>query len=87
MAEAVKTEEKVMAKKFRKPSKKKVCAFCVAGEKTIDYKDVAKIRKYVTEKGKILPRRQTGVCAQHQRVLCTAVKRARNIALLPYVGD
>ena len=87
MAEAVKTEEKVMAKKFRKPSKKKVCAFCVAGEKTIDYKDVAKIRKYVTEKGKILPRRQTGVCAQHQRVLCTAVKRARNVALLPYVGD
>ena len=87
MAEAVKTEEKVMTKKFRKPSKKKVCAFCVAGEKTIDYKDVAKIRKYVTEKGKILPRRQTGVCAQHQRELCTAVKRARNVALLPYVGD
>ncbi|MBE7074139.1 MAG: 30S ribosomal protein S18 [Clostridiales bacterium] len=76
-----------MAKKFRKPSKKKVCAFCVAGEKTIDYKDIAKIRKYVTEKGKILPRRQTGVCAQHQRELCTAVKRARNVALLPYVGD
>jgi len=87
MSEAVKTEEKVMAKKFRKPSKKKVCAFCVAGEKTIDYKDIAKIRKYVTEKGKILPRRQTGVCAQHQRELCTAVKRARNVALLPYVGD
>ena len=87
MAEAVKTEEKVMRPKFRKPSKKKVCAFCVAGEKNIDYKDVAKIRKYVTEKGKILPRRQTGVCAQHQRVLCTAIKRARNVALLPYVGD
>ena len=67
MAE-VKTEEKVVVKKFRKPSKKKVCAFCVAGEKTIDYKDVAKIRKYITEKGKI-------------------IKRARNIALLPYVGD
>ena len=59
----VKTEEKVVTKKYRKPSKKKVCAFCVAGEKTIDYKDVAKIRKYVTEKGKILPRRQTGVCS------------------------
>ena len=87
MSEAIKTEEKVMAKKFRKPSKKKVCAFCVADEKTIDYKDIAKIRKYVTEKGKILPRRQTGVCAQHQRELCTAVKRARNVALLPYVGD
>ena len=87
MADTVKTEEKVVVKKFRKPSKKKVCAFCVAGEKTIDYKDVAKIRKYVTEKGKILPRRQTGVCAVHQRELCTAIKRARNVALLPYVGD
>ena len=53
MSEAVKNEEKVVVKKFRKPSKKKVCAFCVAGEKTIDYKDIAKIRKYVTEKGKI----------------------------------
>ena len=87
MAEAVKTEEKVVVKKFRKPSKKKVCAFCVAGEKTIDYKDVAKIKKYITEKGKILPKRQTGVCSYHQRELCTAIKRARNIALLPYVGD
>lgn len=99
MAEAVKTEEKVekvektektekvVTKKYRKPSKKKVCAFCVAGEKTIDYKDVAKIRKYITEKGKILPRRQTGVCAYHQRQLSLAIKRARNIALLPYVGD
>ena len=76
-------------KKFFKhaKSKKKVCAFCVAGEKTIDYKDVAKIRKYITEKGKILPRRQTGVCAHHQRELALAIKRARNIALLPYVGD
>lgn len=87
MAEAVKTEEKVVVKKFKKPSKKKVCAFCVAGEKAIDFKDVAKIKKYITEKGKILPRRQTGVCAEHQRELCTAIKRARNMALLPYVGD
>ncbi len=86
MSEQVKVEEKP-AKKFRKPSKKKVCAFCVAGEKAIDYKDVAKIKKYITEKGKILPRRQTGVCAHHQRELCTAIKRARNMALLPYVGD
>ncbi len=87
MAETVKTEEKVIVKKFKKPSKKKVCAFCVAGEKAIDFKDVAKIKKYITEKGKILPRRQTGVCAEHQRELCTAIKRARNMALLPYVGD
>ena len=84
----IKSEEKVVVKKFRKPtSKKKVCAFCVAGEKTIDYKDLAKIKKYVTEKGKIIPRRQTGVCSYHQRELCTAIKRARNMALLPYVGD
>ena len=75
------------SKKFRKPAKKKVCAFCVAGEKEIDYKDVAKIRKFITERGKILPRRQTGVCAKHQRELTTAIKRARNVALLPYVGD
>ena len=73
MAENVKSEEKVIVKKFKKPSKKKVCAFCVAGEKTIDFKDVAKIKKYITEKGKILPRRQTGVCAYHQRELCTAI--------------
>ena len=87
MSEAVKSEEKVVVKKFRKPAKKKVCAFCVAGEKEIDYKDVAKIRKYISEKGKILPRRQTGVCAHHQRQLSLAIKRARNVALLPYVGD
>ena len=86
MSEAVKTEEKVV-KKFRKPAKKKECAFCVAGEKTIDYKDVAKIKKYVTDKGKILPRRQTGVCSYHQRELANAIKRARNMALLPYAGD
>ncbi len=74
-------------KKYRKPAKKKVCAFCVAGEKTIDYKDVAKIKKYITENGKILPRRQTGVCSYHQRELANAIKRARNMALLPYIGE
>ena len=85
MSEAVKTVEKVVVtKKFRKPAKKKVCAFCVAGEKTIDYKDVAKIKKYITEKGKINPRRMTGVCAKHQRGLSTAIKKARVMALLPY---
>jgi len=76
---AVKSEEKVV-KKFRKPAKKKVCAFCVAGEKTIDYKDVAKIRKYITEKGKILPRRQTGVCSYHQREL---YRKRQNFAKTP----
>ncbi len=83
----VKAEETKTVKKFRKPSKKKVCAFCVAGEKEIDYKDVAKLRKFITEKGKILPRRQTGVCSHHQRKLALAIKRARNVALLPFVGD
>ena len=82
----VKVEEKPV-KKFRKTKKKKVCAFCVAGEKEIDYKDAAKLRKFITEKGKILPRRQTGVCSHHQRKLALAIKRARNVALLPYVGD
>lgn len=82
-----KAVEERPVKKFRKPAKKKVCAFCVAGEKEIDYKDIAKIKKYMTEKGKILPRRQTGVCAHHQRALALAIKRARNLALLPYSAD
>ncbi len=82
----VKVEEKA-TKKFRKTPKKKVCAFCVAGEKDIDYKDIAKLKKFITEKGKILPRRQTGVCSYHQRKLALAIKRARNMALLPFVGD
>jgi small subunit ribosomal protein S18 len=65
--------------------KKKVCAFC--SDKTtvvIDYKDVATLKKYISERGKILPRRVTGCCARHQRLITTAVKRARNLALLPY---
>lgn len=65
--------------------KKKVCAFCTEGE--IDYKDVARLKKYVSERGKILPRRVLGTCAKHQRTLTTAVKRARNLALLPYSVD
>ena len=82
----VKTEEKPV-KKFRKPAKKKVCPFCVAGEKEIDYKDVAKIRKYITEKGKILPRRITGTCAEHQRMLTSAIKKAREASLISYVFE
>ena len=69
--------------KFRKESKK-VCAFCAEKNETIDYKNVAKLRKYMTEKGKIIPRRTTGVCAKHQRELANAIKRARVMALLPY---
>ena len=68
--------------------RKKVCVFCA--EKTnagIDYKDVNKLKRYVSERGKILPRRITGNCAKHQRALTVAVKRARHIALMPYTMD
>ncbi|MDR0849888.1 MAG: 30S ribosomal protein S18 [Christensenellaceae bacterium] len=67
--------------------KRKVCPFCVDKSKAIDYKDTATLKRYVTEKGKIISRRQTGVCAAHQRVLAVEIKRARNIALLPFKGD
>lgn len=66
--------------------RKKVCAFCGKDE-VIDYKDTAKLRKFVSERGKILPRRVTGTCARHQRALTNAVKRARHVALMPYVAD
>ena len=69
--------------KFRKENKK-VCVFCMEKNEVIDYKNVAKLRKYMTEKGKIIPRRTTGVCAKHQRELANAIKRARVMALLPY---
>ena len=68
-------------------SKKKVCAFCSDKAEAIDYKDTAKLRKYVTERGKILPRRISGTCAKHQRQVTDAVKRARNIALLPFTTE
>lgn len=70
-------------KKVRK-TPKKVCAFCTEKVKFIDYKDAQKLRKYMTEKGKIIPRRTTGVCAKHQRELTNAIKKARVMALLPY---
>lgn len=68
-------------------AKKKVCAFCVDKATSIDYKDINKIRKYVTERGKILPRRISGNCALHQRQVTDAIKRARNIALLPFTTE
>lgn len=71
----------------KRVSKKKVCAFCVEHVEDIDYKDVQKLRRYITEKGKILPRRMSGVCAKHQRPLAVAIKRARVMALLPYKAD
>ena len=70
----------------RKP-KKKVCSFCVDKVEAIDYKDVPKLRRYVTERGKILPRRISGNCAKHQRQVTLAIKRARNIALLPFTAE
>ena len=67
--------------------RRKVCNFCVDKIQQIDYKDTGKLRRFVTERGKILPRRTTGTCAMHQRQLTVAIKRARQIALLPYVAD
>ena len=67
--------------------RRKVCEFCAEGAKPIDYKDVATLKKYISERGKILPRRITGNCARHQRALTLAIKRARHIALLPYQVD
>jgi len=74
-------------KRVKRPAKKKVCVFCVEKIESIDYKDVAKLKKLITEKGKIIPRRGSGTCAAHQRELATAIKRARIVALLPYVAD
>ena len=65
--------------------RKKVCVFCGKENNEIDYKDVAKLRKYVSERGKILPRRITGNCAKHQRALTVAIKRARHMSMMPYI--
>lgn len=73
--------------KFNKKPRRKVCAFCVDRAEFIDYKDIAKLRRFISERAKIVPRRVTGTCARHQRELTTAIKRARHIALLPYVTD
>ena len=67
--------------------RKKVCAYCFEEGKSIDYKDVASLKKFISERGKILPRRITGTCAKHQRELTVAIKRARHIALMPYVCE
>ena len=67
--------------------RRKVCQFCVDKATFVDYKDVAKLKKFTSERGKILPRRATGACAMHQRQLTEAIKRARQVALMPYVVD
>ena len=85
MNKAVDMDDK--SKKFKRAPKKKVCAFCTEKVEEIDYKDVAKLKRFITEKGKIIPRRASGVCAEHQRQLAIAIKRARAIALLPFKGE
>ena len=65
--------------------KRKVCSFCSGRDGAIDYKDASKLRHYISDRGKIEPRRKTGTCAKHQRILAMAIKRARFLALLPYV--
>jgi small subunit ribosomal protein S18 len=67
--------------------KRKVCSFCSDKIDTVDYKDPVKLRQYISERGKIDPRRKTGTCAKHQRAVSEAIKRARHLALLPYVPD
>lgn len=67
--------------------RRKVCQFCADKTEAIDYKNAEKLKKFVTERGKILPKRVTGTCAKHQREVTTAIKRARVMALLPYVAD
>ena len=76
-----------MNDKARPRKRKKVCNFCVDKATSIDFQDSAKLRRYISERGKILPRRTTGTCAAHQRQLTIAIKRARQIDLLPYVAD
>lgn len=74
-------------KRERSKKKKRICSFCVDKIELIDYKDVARLKKFITERGKILPRRISGNCAHHQRMLTTAIKRARIMALLPFVSE
>ena len=81
-----KTENVVRAPRPMVRRRKKGCIFCADKVDFIDYKDSAKLRKFISERGKILPRRMMGTCAKHQRQLSTAIKRARTIALMPYVS-
>ncbi|MDP2842606.1 30S ribosomal protein S18 [uncultured Acetobacterium sp.] len=74
-----------MPKPFKK--RRKVCEFCDRKVENVDYKDVITLKKFVSERGKILPRRATGTCAKHQRKVTEAIKRARNVALLPYSSN
>lgn len=80
-------EDKAAKRPYKKMPRKKVCIFCQDKAGYIDYKDVNTLRKFITEKGKIIPRRMSGVCQAHQIELATAIKRARVMALLPFKAD
>lgn len=80
-------EDKAVKRPYKKMPRKKVCIFCQDKAGYIDYKDINTLRKFVTEKGKIIPRRMSGVCQAHQIELATAIKRARVMALLPFKAD
>ena len=80
-------EERPARKPMKRSSRRKVCAFCQEKVQFIDYKDVNRLKKYITEGGKILPRRMSGVCALHQRALSNAINKARIVALLPFKGE
>lgn len=86
MADRPERPERDNRRRGRK-GRKKVCGFCVDKVESIDYKDVARLRRYISERAKILPRRVTGTCARHQRELTVAIKRARHLALLPFSSD
>jgi small subunit ribosomal protein S18 len=73
--------------KYKRFSRRKVCALCVDKTNDLDYKDAGKLRRFIAENGKILPARQTGTCAKHQRVIARTVKRARNAGVIPFVGE
>ncbi|MDR2634909.1 MAG: 30S ribosomal protein S18 [Clostridiales bacterium] len=79
--------EEIKQRPPKRVPKKKVCIFCVDKLDDVDYKDIQKLKRFISEKGKILPRRMSGVCAKHQRPLANAIKRARVMALLPYKAD
>ena len=81
--ERTERSERVRGRKGRK----KVCAFCSDKVENIDYKDISRLRRYLSERAKIVPRRVTGTCAHHQRQLTVAIKRARHLAMLPYISD
>ena len=87
MNDAAGDDKEKVKRPMRRAPKRKVCHFCVEKSEFIDYKDISKLKRYITEKGKIIPRRTSGTCARHQRELATAIKNARIMALLPFKAE